>query len=776
MKFTRGFWWLKEGIEAHYATEWFESEKSDKALEVFAPVKPIEGRGDQLNCPVLRVRLSSPLPGVIRVQITHFEGTTQYHPSFAVADSHPEVSMEENEESDIFRSGNLSAYVAKAKKGWSIRFQDATGKFLTDTGWRNMGYMQDRNTGKVYIKDELALSVGECIYGLGERFTPFVKNGQVVDTWNDDGGTASQISYKNIPFYLSSRGYGVFVNHPEKVSFEVASEKVQRVGFSVPGERLEYYVISGPTPAKVLERYTAMTGRPALPPQWSFGLWLTTSFLTDYDEETVTGIVQGMQERDLPLHVFHFDCFWMKGLHWIDLEWDPDVFPQPEEMLKRLKALGLKICVWINPYIAQRSKLFHEAAMRGYLLKTPEGNIFQSDRWQAGIGFIDFTNPDACDWYKELLAKLVDMGVDSFKTDFGEEIPTDVVYHNHADPIKMHNYYTLLYNKVVFEVLQKKLGEGEAVLFARSATVGGQQFPVHWGGDCSATFESMAESLRGGLSLGLSGFGFWSHDMGGFQNTASPDVYKRWIAFGCLSSHSRLHGSESYRVPWLYDEESVDVLRYFTKMKCRLMPYLFQKAVEAHTLGLPVMRAMYLEFPDDPGCRYLDRQYMLGDALMVAPVMDAQGQVEYFLPNGKWTDFVTGETKQGGRWYQEQHDYLSLPLLARENSVIPLGKQDAIPDYDLAEDITLHIFSLQDGSSTVITVPDAKGKSTTVLVCKRQNNEISITPEKASGHWRALLRGVHDVAAVKGGKVMDNELGKIIEPDANTVALQIQIS
>jgi alpha-D-xyloside xylohydrolase len=775
MKFTQGSWWLRKGIEANYAHEWFESEQSQDALEVFAPVKPIRGRGDQLNCPVLSVRLSSPLEGVVRVQIVHFKGATQHPPAFSIQDKHPPVSIEENDEEAVFTSGRLSAHVNKAPSGWNVRFQDQSGRMLTDSGWRNMGYMRDTNTNKVYMKDELGLGVGECIYGLGEHFTPFVRNGQVIETWNDDGGTSSEISYKNISFYLSSKGYGVFVSHPEAVSFEVASEKVQRVGFSVPGERLEYYVISGPTPSEVLERYTAMTGRPALPPQWSFGLWLTTSFITDYNEKTVTGIVKGMKDRDLPLHVFHFDCFWMKGLHWIDLEWDPDVFPQPAEMLKRLKALGLKICVWINPYIAQRSKLFQEAAANGYLLKTPQGDVYQCNRWQAGLSFIDFTNPDACQWYKTLLGKLVDMGVDSFKTDFGEEIPTDVVYHDQSDPIKMHNYYTYLYNKVVFEVLREKLGEHEAVLFARSATAGGQQFPVHWGGDCSATFESMAESLRGGLSLGLSGFGFWSHDMGGFQNTASPDVYKRWIAFGCLSSHSRLHGSESYRVPWLYDEESVDVLRYFTKLKCRLMPYLFQKAVEAHSHGVPVMRAMCLEFPHDPGCRYLDRQYMLGETLMVAPVFDTNGEVEYFLPDGEWIDFITGEKKQGGRWYQEQYDYMSLPLLARENSIIPMGKQDRIPDYTLSEDITLHIFALQKGCTKTIRIPDHTGESASIFRCQRTENQITMTPEKVSGTWRVLLRDKQDVIGIKGGKATDHEIGTIITPDSRTTALCIQI-
>ena len=439
----------------------------------------------------------------------------------------------------------------------------------------------------------------------------------------------------------------------------MASEKVSRVQFSVAGQSLEYYIIFGPTPKEVLEKYTALTGRPALPPAWSFGLWLTTSFTTSYDEATVMSFIQGMADRDLPLHVFHFDCFWMKEYHWCNFEWDERRFPEPQEMLKRLKDRGLHVSLWINPYIAQRSPLFAEGMKNGYLLKKPNGDVWQTDKWQAGMGIVDFTNPSARQWYGDKLRALLDMGADCFKSDFGERIPTDVVYWDGSDPAKMHNYYSFLYNKTVFNILRERLGEGEAVLFARSATAGGQRFPVHWGGDCESNFESMAESLRGGLSLGLSGFGFWSHDMGGFEGTPPVAVYKRWLAFGLLSSHSRLHGNQSYRVPWLFDEEAVNVLRKFTKLKSCLMPYLFARALEAREKGTPLMRAMLLEFPDDPTCDYLDRQYMLGESLLVAPVFSEDNTVSYYLPTGRWTNFFTGEIITGPGWQRETHDFMS---------------------------------------------------------------------------------------------------------------------
>ena len=292
------------------------------------------------------------------------------------------------------------------------------------------------------------------------------------------------------------------------------------------------------------------------------------------------------------------------------------------------------------------------------------------------------------------------MGVDCFKTDFGERIPVDVVYHNGADTMKMHNYYTYLYNKTVYEVLCRKKGRKEAILFARSATAGNQKFPVHWGGDCSSRYESMEESLRGGLSLTSSGFGFWSHDIGGFEDTSTADVYKRWCAFGLLSTHSRLHGSSAYRVPWLYDEEAVEVLRFFARLKASLMPYLYGSAVETAQSGIPMMRSMALEFPKDHNCDYLARQYMLGEKLLVAPIFNEQGVADYYLPQGRWTSLLTGEVKEGGRWYREVHDYFSIPILVRENSIIALGNKCERAVYDYADHVDFCVYELTDGKNT----------------------------------------------------------------------------
>ena len=659
MKFTDGFWLLREGVSALHATHLQRVEERDNGFSALISPKVVEHRGATLNSALFDLEFSSPLEDVIGVRIQHHRGGEQAL-TFELNSSSPKVKFIEENGVARFTSGALTAELSKGKS-FNLEFL-ANGRVITHQRAKSISIFDF--AGEHHLAAQLNLGVGELVYGLGERFTAFAKNGQSIDIWNADGGTSSEQAYKNIPFYLTNRGYGVFVNHTGKVSFEVASESVEKVQFSAQTQDLQYFVIYGPTPAEILEKYTALTGRAPQLPEWSFGLWLSTSFVTDYDEKTVTSFIDEMQAREIPLDVFHFDCFWMREYQWCDFQWDPRTFPEPAAMLKRLKARGLKISLWINPYIGQASPLFDEGKKGGYFLKRPDGSVWQWDLWQAGNAIVDFTNPAAREWFKSKLRPLLEMGVDCFKTDFGERIPTDVIYYNGANPTQMHNLYTQLYNATVWELLREVKGD-DAIVFARSATVGGQKMPVHWGGDNTSSFESMAESLRGGLSLSLSGFGYWSHDIGGFEGNPDPAVFKRWLAFGLLSSHSRLHGNESVRVPWSIDEEAVDVTRTFVNLKKKLHPYLVETMREVTAKGLPMMRPMLLQFPDDQTSWFLDQQYMLGADLLVAPVFTASGDVTFYLPAGKWRNYFTDVEIDGGRWISETHDFKSLPLYVR---------------------------------------------------------------------------------------------------------------
>jgi len=329
------------------------------------------------------------------------------------------------------------------------------------------------------------------------------------------------------------------------------------------------------------------------------------------------------------------------------------------------------------------------------------------------------------------------MGVDCFKTDFGERIPTDdVAWYDGSNPQKMHNYYSFAFNELVYKTIQQKNGADNAIVFARSATTGGQQFPVHWGGDCESTYAAMAESLRGGLSLALCGFAFWSHDIGGFEATATADVYKRWVAFGLFSTHSRLHGSGSYRVPWLYDEQdekrgittphsAVNVLRHFTKIKHSLMPYLFAQAAKASQSGVPVMRPMVMQYPNDPLCHPLDTQYMLGDSLLVAPVFNENGQRSLYLPDGTFTNFFTGEVVQGGRMLHGTYDYMTLPVFVPENTLLAIGRNDCV-EYNYHENITIRAYHITE---QVIELFDKEGNRRATVTARRVDGEIKFLVE-----------------------------------------------
>ena len=598
MKFTNGYWMIRDGVDALYAREAYElaADATTESLNVLAPTSVVRGRYDTLNLPTFNVDITTPAEGVIRVCAEHWQGATEY-PGFPLNADEPGnrdyVTVQANGNGDgevgvngadvTLTTGGLTVKVVKGAP-WNLTFIGEDGKVLTESAGKSLGRFKlgaesnvtaqpvsefgvtmdgsARDESDVFIAIQLHLSVGEDVYGLGERFGAYVKNGQSVDIWNEDGGTASEQGYKDIPFYMTSNGYGVLVNNRGHVSFEIGSENT---------------------------------------------------------EATINSFIDGMAERDIPLAAFHYDCYWMREFHWCDFEWDKRFFGDIESTLKRL----------------------HED--KGYLVRKPNGEVWQTDFWQAGMGLVDFTNPAAREWFKDKVKALLNQGVDAIKTDFGERIPRDVVWYDGSPKLSMHNWYTQLYNQAVFEAIEETFGKGNACLYARSATVGGQQQPVHWGGDCESTFNGMAQSLRAGLSLTSSGFGFWSHDIGGFEGAfPDPAVYKRWVAFGMLGSHSRLHGSTVYRVPWLFDEEdekngvalvpgqtAVDVVREFTKLKLELMPYVYQLGLQPHVNGTPVMRSMFVEFPDDPACRTLDRQYMFGPSMLVAPVFTYSGEVSY---------------------------------------------------------------------------------------------------------------------------------------------------
>ncbi|MDR1419467.1 MAG: alpha-xylosidase [Treponema sp.] len=799
MQFTEGLWQDKCGVKLHRAEELWRYEVKKDSIRCLVPTRKIHTLHDTTGMTCLHFTFSAPGEDMTAVKMEHFTGIVERGPGFRLdtdKDLHPEIQDEE--ETLTLSSGRMKVVIWKTGLFRYGFFFD--GALLTSGGNRGTSYVTgidyeaDRasdyngrpapknHMAETYMREVLSLDVGEYIYGLGERFGPLVKNGQSVDIWNRDGGSCSDQAYKNIPFYLSGKNYGVLVNTPSRVEFEIGSINVRNVEFSAGGECLEYIVIGAENPKSVLSKYTALTGRPPVPPAWSFGLWLSTSWIPDSNEKITMEFIDGMKERGIPLSVFHFDARWMDDFNCCDFIWSKR-FGDAKVLLKKIHDRGVKVCVWMNPYVSQESVLFDEGKKNGYFIKKKNGDIWQTDVWMSGMAVVDFTNPAARTWYMGRLEELVDMGVDVFKTDFGERIPVDVAYWDGSDPEKMHNYYPYLYNSAVFHMLKQKKGENEACVFARSATAGTQQFPVHWGGDNDASYVSMAESLRGGLSFCQSGFGFWAHDISGFQGTATPDLYKRWAAFGLLSTHSRLHGQESYRVPWLFDEESSRVLAHFTRLKCSLMPYLFSQAVSVHETGVPAMRAMMLDFPGDPACGTLDRQYMLGDDLLVSPVFREDGFAEFYVPGGGvWVNYLDGECFDGGRWYRRRYDYFSLPLLVRPGAIIASGMVDTSPVYDYINGVCFHVFDIQDGASAECTVYDSRRIRSLKAAVSRGGNLLEISCP-GGGEW-SVWSCLYRIRSAEGADLREapeGSFGKgcaggiIAVPHPGVVKIQLEI-
>ncbi|MCG0685255.1 alpha-xylosidase [Lactiplantibacillus plantarum] len=752
MKFTNGYWMNRPEYDVESPMETYDARQDEKKLIAFAPFKRVLTRGDQLNLGATTMTFTSPVENVIGVKLEHFD-SENHGPSFKVNNLDPDVAIQIDDNTASLTSGQLKVSLP-LRTDFDLKFT-VDGKLITESAQKAQGVIFNHDTKVSYMREQLSMVIDEKIYGLGERFGNFVKNGQSIDIWNQDCGTGSEQAYKNIPFYISSNGYGVFVDEPQRVSFEVGSENVDRVQFSTEGQSLQYYVIYGPTPKEVLHRYTQLTGAINLPPAWSFGLWLSTSFTTDYSESTVLKFIDGMKEHHIPLDVFHFDCFWQKGFEWCTLAWDKEMFPDPVGLLEKIHNRGVKVCVWLNPYIAQKSSLFVEAKEKGYLIKRQNGDVWQWDLWQAGNGFVDFTNPDAVAWYQSKLKELLNMGVDCFKTDFGERIPVDdVKFFDGSNPKQEHNYYTLQYNKAVYEAIKDVKGSEEAVVFARSATVGSQSYPVHWGGDCLSNYNSMRDSLRGGLSFLLSGFGFWSHDIGGFEDGAdrlTPDLYKRWTQFGLLSSHSRYHGSNVYRVPWNFDEEAVANTKRFVDLKLSLMPYLYTQAAHSAHYGNPLMRPMFLEFSEDPNVFDNSTQYMFGSQLLVAPIFNESGRGHYYLPGGKWTSLLDGKVYSvplAGQWVDEEYDELSLPVLVRENTILIRNEKADHASYDYTKDVDIHLYQLSDGKVTTKVV-DLHGDDVATVTAKRKASKISVNTTGISGSVNVYVHSDNNITSAR---------------------------
>jgi alpha-D-xyloside xylohydrolase len=712
----------------------------------------------------------------VRVRIT--AGAVRAAKPFSYVVGRPDAGGGTVEASDgrvVVRAPRLT--VEATLDPWQLTFRGADGRLLTQQVQDDVNFAGQRLGPRpgllveslphdparrpLAVLDNLLLDPEDHFYGGGEKFTRLDHVGRAIRIWNRNPyGARSELAYKNIPLLVSSRGYGLFVDVPTAVTFHVGSRSNRAFTVEAAGSELDYYVLAG-TPKEILGAYTDLTGKPPVPPEWAFGLWASTCFVK-FTESSVLAEARRLRQEGIPCDVFHLDSFWQRAFMWCDFEWDAERLPDPKRLMAELRREGFHNCLWINPYVACQSALYREGAARGYFLRRSDGSVYDalvwSQRTERGMGLcaiVDFTNPEAVRWYRGLLGAQLALGADSFKPDFAEEIPEDARFANGLTGAELHNPYPLLYQRECFEATQAAHGS-RAVAWSRSAAPGVQRYPGHWAGDSECTFLDMANTLRGGLAGALSGLAYWSHDIGGFWGEPSPELYVRWAQLGLLSALSRYHGATP-REPWRFGEEALAIFREYARFRSRLVPYLVSHGWEASETGVPLMRPMVMEFPDDPAGFAFDLQYCLGRELLVSPVTSPDGHVTTYLPPGLWLDWWSGTVLEGPRTLRRQVPLRELPLYLREYSLLVLGPVRSHVAERPADPLTVEAFVT--GEATFALRTDAGRVD---FRCRRDQGRIAF---EASATPATLVLRLHHVEA-PAAAVADGRALPRLDPDA----------
>lgn len=667
------------------------------------------------NDPNLKFKIDFVTPRTVRIRML----TTPVEPKVSTSimlakepgkDESWKVTETEN---TIVYAGNYGT-VQINKNPWRVVLKDKTGRILSQTvTLRDADSTQVKYTPFSFIKrgsdnarrinPVFTLTADEMIFGCGESATGLNKVGQKVNLFvTDPQGPETDQMYKPIPFFMSNRGYGMFMHTSAPVTCDFGATYIGLNKMFMGDENLDLFVFFG-EPKDILDEYTDLVGKPGMPPLWSFGTWM--SRITYFSEKEGYDVAANIRKNKYPCDVIHFDTGWFDVDWQCDYKFSENRFQNPQQMLKDLKSQGFHVCLWQLPYFTPKNRYFPELIKKDMYVKNGNGELPYEDV------VLDFSNPETVKWYQDKLAGLLNIGVSAIKVDFGEAAPLNGIYASGKSGWYEHNLYPVRYDMAVSEITKKL--HNENIMWARAAWAGSQRYPLHWGGDAATTNTGMLGTLRAGLSFGLSGFSFWSHDMGGFVKSTPEDLYCRWLPFGFLTSHTRAHGAPPTE-PWLYDSKRVqDVFRKSAEMKYRLMPYVYAQAKECTEKGLPMLRALFVEFPDDPGAWRVDDEYLFGSQILVAPLLESgiTGRTVY-LPEGKWIDYQTEKVYEGG-WHKIEAGSLPIIMLVRDGSVLPHLK--------LAQST-----SEMDWNKMSLKVYSADKKQAEGLICLPTDNRIQV--------------------------------------------------
>ena len=645
--------------------------------------------------------------------------------------------VEETAEAVTYRSEFGSIRIVRDPIAIEVR--DASGKLLTTTQNKAMlssfagplpfSFIRRANDLGRQVAVPFQLGHDDGVYGFGESFTRLNKRGERVDLVTRDAmGVQTPVMYKPVPVFLNSAGYGMFVHTSAPVTVDVGRAYDQSNVVYVNDPDFDLFVFLG-EPKDVLSEYTAVTGRSPVPPVWSFGFWM--SRITYKSEQEVRDVAARLRENRIPTDVIHLDTGWFEHDWRNDYRFSETRFEDAAKMMGDLKKDGFRISLWQLPYFGRKNALYEEIVSKDLAVRNAAGEVPDED------AVLDFTNPETIEWYQGKLEDLLKMGASVIKVDFGEGAPMNGVYHNGRTGRLEHNLYPVRYNKAAFDI--SKEVTGDSIIWARAAWAGSQRYPLHWGGDAENTDSAMAAQLRGGLSFGLSGFTYWSHDAGGFVNAAPRDLYRRWLAMGVLTSHTRAHGAPP-REPWEYDAELVEEFRRTIGLKYALMPYVYGQSVDSSAKGHPVLRTLFFEFPDDPTAWQIEDQYMFGSDLLVAPLMEdlSTGRKVYLPAGTDWIDYQSGQTYRGGSWHQIEAGAIPIVLLVRDNTVLPhvaVAQSTAEIDW---KNVELRVFSTTGSGPATgrFALPEGEARTLTV-----ENGAVTADPYSGRVNWRVTRAG-----------------------------------
>lgn len=641
--------------------------------------------------------------------------------------SDPKLKTKFKEENDRYTISTSKLRIEIYKENFRIEVFDSKGNLITESGSQTkndfpvpfdafpLGFITLKKRQQ-YGVDSFVLYPGEAVYGLGEHFGPVNHVGKTIGQWIIEGlGNTSGRVYKNVPFFMSTQGYGVFINESRPITFWVGSRETCKNMFAVEGDLIDYFFFYGPSFKNILNNYTELTGKPAILPKWSFGTWI--SRISYFSQKQVMGVVKRLREMKFPSDVIHIDTGWFDVDWRCDWKFSAERFPDPATMFKEAEDMGFKICLWQIPYVLRDTDAYKDAKRTGALAKNKGPFVFL---FQFAATPIDFSNPEGVSWYKNKLRNLLKMGASSIKTDFGEGIEPPMRFKEY-DGRQMHNLFPLLYQKAAFEITEETHGKGEAVIWARGGYAGCQRYPVHWAGDNSSNYENLLSSLRGGISMGLCGFTYWSQDTGGFVGVPSDEVYIRWTQLSIFQSHIRFHGQPPhYKEPWNFLPKTQEIVRDYLELRYRLIAYLYSEAQVAIGGGLPMLRHLVIDFQDDPTVYNIEDQFMCGRNILVAPILTKNNVRSVYLPEGFWYDFWSGERLKGKQWINLKVGLKTIPVYVREGTALPLLKVAQSTDDLSYDNMTIQIY------------PDEEGKASYDILDKDKHFEITASVEKTA--------------------------------------------